>query len=73
MDEARSLKYLQLALEDLDPNHHSLSGKVENMKVGNCGDEIQSIIRIQKMLQEKHASIFEYLKIIMASIKMENV
>lgn len=72
LDEARNLKYLQLVLEDLNPNHYSLSQKVENMKIGNCrGDEIQRIIRVQKDLQEKHESIFEYLKTIMASMKKE--
>ncbi|XP_037047647.1 leucine-rich repeat-containing protein 15-like [Bradysia coprophila] len=74
LDEAKNLKYLQLVLEDLNPNHHSLSQKVQNMNIGNCrDDEIQRIIRIQKDLQEKHASIFEYLKNIMASIKMDKV
>lgn len=76
LEESKNLKYLQILLEDLseiDPNQQSLSGKVENMKTGNChSDEIQRIIRIQKDLQAKHDNIFEYLKTIMATIKMDN-
>lgn len=70
LDEAKNLKYLRLVLEDLSPDHRSLSKKVQNVRNGNCrDDEIQRIIRMQKDLQEKHASIFEYLKNIMATIK----
>lgn len=73
MEEARNLKYIQLVLEDLNPHHRSLSGTVESMKAGHCGDEqIQRIVRMQKDLQEKHDNIFEYLKTILASMKKGN-